>query len=340
MMVHGTPPPERFNFAQSILERNVARASKAAYIDDAETLSYGDLETRVRSAAAAYLALGLHREERVFLCLQDTVDFPIAFLGALYAGIVPVAVNTMLTADDFAYMLTHSRAQALMVSEGLLPVLQQALARGGHDVLHVIVSRSPAPLHGRAARKRAGFFFVVAISKCLVAACEYVRRRNGLLALLVRVDRTSEGDGTYARQPLLDCCALWRSRPRTWRERCRVFRSQTVLCLRPRQCADVSAVCGRNDNPDGGKSNAAGCIQAIGRTQADDILWRADSLRRHAGVARIAGARCRDAASMHFRRRSAAARSGREICGTFRMRNSGWDRLDRDAAHLPVESPR
>ena len=75
----------------------------------------------MRAAAAALLALGLRREERVLLCLHDTVDFPVAFLGALYAGIVPVAVNTLLTADDYAYMLAHSRAQALFVSGALLP---------------------------------------------------------------------------------------------------------------------------------------------------------------------------------------------------------------------------
>ena len=92
------------------------------------------------------LALGLRREERVLLCLQDTVDFPVAFLGALYAGVVPVAVNTLLTADDYAYMLAHSRAQALFVSGALLPTLEQALARGGHDVAHVVVSRATAPL--------------------------------------------------------------------------------------------------------------------------------------------------------------------------------------------------
>jgi len=142
MSAHGTPPPERFNFAQDIVARNAARAGKAAYIDDAGTLSYGDLERRVRAAAGAYVALGIRREERVLLCLHDTVDFPVAFLGALYAGIVPVAVNTLLTADDYAYMLAHSRAQALLVSGALLPVLLQAQARGGNEVKHVIVSRA------------------------------------------------------------------------------------------------------------------------------------------------------------------------------------------------------
>ena len=143
MPAQGTPP-ERFNFAHATLERNAARGDKAAYIDDLETLSYGELDLRVRAAAAAYIALGVRREERVLLCLQDTVDFPVAFLGALYAGVVPVAVNTLLTADDYAYMLAHSRAQALLVSGALLSTLQQALSRGGHDVKHVIVSRAVA----------------------------------------------------------------------------------------------------------------------------------------------------------------------------------------------------
>ena len=146
MSAHGTPPPERFNFAQDILERNAVRRAKTAYVDDALALTYGELDARVRSAAAAYLALGLRREERVFLCLHDTVDFPVAFLGALYAGIVPVPVNTMLTADDYAYMLAHSRAKALVVSGVLLPALTQALARGGHHVRNIIVSRAAAAL--------------------------------------------------------------------------------------------------------------------------------------------------------------------------------------------------
>ena len=146
MNAHGTPPSERFNFARDILERNATRGAKTAYVDDAGTLSYGELDARVRAAASAMLALGLRREERVLLCLQDSVDFPVAFLGALYAGVVPVAVNTLLTADDYAYMLAHSRAQALFVSGALVATLEQALARGGHDVAHIVVSRATAPL--------------------------------------------------------------------------------------------------------------------------------------------------------------------------------------------------
>jgi benzoate-CoA ligase len=94
----------------------------------------------VRRCAAGLLALGLRREERVLLAMHDTNDWPVAFLGALYAGVVPVAVNTLLTAEDYAYMLAHSRAQALLVSAPLLPALQGALAQGTHEVRHIVVS--------------------------------------------------------------------------------------------------------------------------------------------------------------------------------------------------------
>src|SRR5664280_1815832 len=70
---------------------------------------------------AALLALGVHREERVLLLMLDCNEWPISFLGCLYAGVVPVAVNTLLTADDYAFMLGHSRAQAALVSAALLP---------------------------------------------------------------------------------------------------------------------------------------------------------------------------------------------------------------------------
>jgi benzoate-CoA ligase len=135
------PPPERFNFARHLFERNAGRAGKQAYLDDAGGLTYGELEDRARRCAAALLASGLHREERVLLLMHDTTDWPVAFLGALYAGVVPVAINTLLTADDYAYILAHSRAQAALVSAPLLPVLQAAMAQGGHEVHALIVAR-------------------------------------------------------------------------------------------------------------------------------------------------------------------------------------------------------
>ena len=140
------PPPERFNFAAHLLAANAQRPDKTAFADDTGTLGYGQLDERVRGLAAGLLGLLLRREERVLLLMHDGLDWPVAFLGSLYAGLVPVAVNTLLTADDYAYMLEHSRAQAVLVSGALLPTLTAAMVKCDHEVQRVIVSHPLAPL--------------------------------------------------------------------------------------------------------------------------------------------------------------------------------------------------
>ncbi|HEX4332146.1 MAG TPA: benzoate-CoA ligase family protein [Usitatibacter sp.] len=141
------PPGERFNFARHLLERNAPRARSTAYIDDYETITFGELDERVRRMSAALAALGLRREERVLLLMHDNNDWPVAFLGALHAGVVPVAVNTLLSGDDYAYILGHCRAQGALVSQALVPVLQKAMQQQpAHELGFVLVSRPEGAL--------------------------------------------------------------------------------------------------------------------------------------------------------------------------------------------------
>lgn len=135
-----------FNFANHLFQLNKERANKVAFIDDVGTLTYSELQLQARRTASGLIQLGLRREERVFVLMHDNMDWPVAFLGCLYAGIVPVAVNTLLPADDLAYMLEHSRCRAAIVSEALLPTFNQALAKASaHEVQHTWVSRASSP---------------------------------------------------------------------------------------------------------------------------------------------------------------------------------------------------
>jgi benzoate-CoA ligase len=68
-------------------------------------------------------------EDRILIAMHDSIDWPVAFLGAIKAGIVPVAVNTLLTPKDYEYMLSDSRAKALLVSEPLLPQFQPFIGK-------------------------------------------------------------------------------------------------------------------------------------------------------------------------------------------------------------------
>jgi 4-hydroxybenzoate-CoA ligase len=70
--------------------------------------------------------------------MLDTVDFPVVFLGAMRAGIVPVPLNTMLTTEQYAYVLADCRARVLFISAALLPAVDDMLSRLP-DLEHVVV---------------------------------------------------------------------------------------------------------------------------------------------------------------------------------------------------------
>ena len=150
---HSTSPPvvripDGYNAARDLIERNLGpeRRDKTAFIDDGGLYTYGELAQRVDRFGSGLLRAGMRPEERVMVCLLDSVNFPTAFLGCIKAGIVPIPVNTLLTTADYEYMLRDSRARALVVSAPLLPQFAPLLARLPH-LRHVIVSGGDAGDH-------------------------------------------------------------------------------------------------------------------------------------------------------------------------------------------------
>ena len=133
--------PRQYNAATHFIDRHLdeGRANKLAFLDDQGEYTYSDLANRVNQAAGALLGLGLLPEQRVLLCLSDTIDFPVVFWGAVKAGLIPVPVNTMLSASDYVYMLDDSRSRALIVSDHLLEHFTANLA-SRMFLNHVVVS--------------------------------------------------------------------------------------------------------------------------------------------------------------------------------------------------------
>src|SRR5262249_62270217 len=104
----------------------------------------GKLQARCNRMANLAATYGLEREARIALPLLDTVDFPVAFWGAIKAGVVPVCINTLLTSEQYAYILGDSRARALLISAPLLPVIQPVLGQLPF-LKHVFVSGGEPP---------------------------------------------------------------------------------------------------------------------------------------------------------------------------------------------------
>ena len=120
--------PRTYNFAADILERNLAagRSGKPAYIDPRGSWTYGQLADRVDRFGDALRSLAIRREERILIALLDTIDWPTVFLGAVKAGVIPIPVNTLMTEEDYRFMLADSRAKALVVSEPLLGEIRES----------------------------------------------------------------------------------------------------------------------------------------------------------------------------------------------------------------------
>ena len=225
-----------YNAAADLIERNLAagRGPKTAFIDDRGHYNYADLAERAGRFAHAVRRLGIEPEQRILLCLHDGIDFPTAFLGAIKAGIVPVAVNTLLSAARIRlYAGRQPGARGPRVGAGS--------GRRCERLWHCGPIRSPrsssrAPIGGSGRSPN-----------CLPACTR--RRRNRadpsrralLLALFVGLDRPAQRDRPCSYEPDRRPPSATRSRcSASTRERHRVFGGQAVFRLRARQCADLS----------------------------------------------------------------------------------------------------
>jgi 4-hydroxybenzoate-CoA ligase len=114
-----------YNAVSDFVDANVARGlgDKIAFTDSERSLTYAQLQARSCRFASALKALGLREENRLVLVMHDTVDHPVAFWGAIRAGIIPIPINTLLTAEQYAYLLADSRAAAAVVALPLAPAL-------------------------------------------------------------------------------------------------------------------------------------------------------------------------------------------------------------------------
>jgi benzoate-CoA ligase len=120
-----------------LVDRQLAagRADKAAYIAGDEMLSYGELARRVSQAGRLLRELGVRRENRVLMVLDDTPAFPAVFLGAIRIGAVPVPVSTLDKAENYRHYLSDSYAEVVVTDAGRVRELRDTF--GGAAVTFV-----------------------------------------------------------------------------------------------------------------------------------------------------------------------------------------------------------
>jgi benzoate-CoA ligase family protein len=124
--------------ASQIVDRHVesGRADKTAFIAADANLTYEQLRQQVNRAGGLLKELGVGREHRVLLVLDDTTAFPILFLGAMRIGAVPVPVSHLDKGDNFRHFVEDSYATVVATDGETLPRLQSELA--DHDLRYLV----------------------------------------------------------------------------------------------------------------------------------------------------------------------------------------------------------
>lgn len=130
----------RFNVAVPFIDRHLeeGRGDKPAIRTLDREWSYGDLAVNVARAGNLLKSLDMAPGDRVLMVVRDCPEFIALFFGAIKAGVVPVAVNTMLRSEDYAFLIEDCECQALLYSADFFETLSPAITGSEHRPTHVL----------------------------------------------------------------------------------------------------------------------------------------------------------------------------------------------------------
>ena len=149
------PPPDPFNMAAHVLTHAQDMGGKTALSilggdqdeHQDEHWSFAQLDRAVRGIAGGLLARGLTPGDHVLMRLGNNVDFPLAFLGSIAAGLVPVPTSSQLTTPEITKMAGVLSPALIIAGEGIaLPDPLPAPTLSSAD-LHAMADHTPVPFH-------------------------------------------------------------------------------------------------------------------------------------------------------------------------------------------------
>ena len=136
------PAPVPFNLAAYVLGAGADERIALQIVSPtgAERWSYGRLRAAVAGIGTGFLRMGLQPGERVLLRLGNTVEFPLAFLGAVGVGLVPVPTSAQLTQHEITPMAATLGPAAVVAGPGIAlpdhpaPVISDQMLRDWQDL--------------------------------------------------------------------------------------------------------------------------------------------------------------------------------------------------------------
>jgi len=107
--------PEKLNLAHNVLDDSISRGcgARTALVGEFGAVTYESLQQRVHAVAAGLLDLGLQRGDLALIKMSNSPEFAVAFLAAVKLGVIPVLVNSLLTAVELTAVLEQTRPRLI-----------------------------------------------------------------------------------------------------------------------------------------------------------------------------------------------------------------------------------
>ena len=140
----GTPAeidPDQDTSILDLLDKTFAKfGDKPAFHNLGCSLTFAELDLQSRAFAAFLQGLpGMVKGERVAIMSPNLLQYPVALVGILRAGMTVVNVNPLYTPRELEHQLKDSGARVIVIVENFAQTLQQVLDRT--PVEHVITTQ-------------------------------------------------------------------------------------------------------------------------------------------------------------------------------------------------------
>jgi long-chain acyl-CoA synthetase len=126
------------NAIEWILDVQKRNTGRVFLIDSTtgEEITFGQMYASACAVAADLMRRGLKKGSRIALLLHNSPDFVRLYFGCLYAGIITVPINPVLTLEQISFIVRSSRANLLIVSPETMKLLSKGVLKDiGVDVL-------------------------------------------------------------------------------------------------------------------------------------------------------------------------------------------------------------
>jgi long-chain acyl-CoA synthetase len=113
-------------------------SNRVAFVNMGATITYGQLDKYSRDFAAYLQSIGLQQGDRIAIQMPNLLQFPIAFIGAIRAGLIVVNTNPLYTPREMEHQFIDAEVKAIVIVANFAANLEKIIANT--PIEHVIVT--------------------------------------------------------------------------------------------------------------------------------------------------------------------------------------------------------